>query len=103
MGFSAQNFSKRTFSQVNLQRYADAIYAKGAPLKNCWGFIDENARPISRPGINHRVLYNGHKRVHAIKFQSAASPDGLVAFLHGQFEGRRHNSGMLRDWAPVVT
>ena len=26
-----------------------------------------------------------------------ATPDGLVAFLHGLFEGRRHYSGMLRE------
>ena len=29
-----------------------------------------NLRPISRPGTNQRLLYNGHKRVPAIKFQS---------------------------------
>ena len=25
------------------------------------------------------------------------TPDGLVVFLHGPFEGRRHDSGMLRE------
>ena len=35
--------------------------------------------------------------MHTIKFQSVATPDGLVAFLHGPFEGRRHDSGMLRE------
>ena len=96
-GFLLKTFQRELLSPVNLLRYADAIYAKGAPLKNCWGFIDGTVRPISRPGINQRVLYNGHKRVHAIKFQSVATPDGLVAFLHGPFEGRRHDSGMLRE------
>ena len=42
---------------------------------------------------------NGHKRVHAIKFQVIATPNGLVANLYGPVEGRRHNSGMLADSA----
>ena len=35
-----------------LQLFADAIYAKGAPLDNCWGFVDGTVRPYCRPGIN---------------------------------------------------
>ena len=35
--------------------------------------------------------------MHAIKFQSVATPNGLVAFLHGPFEGIRHDSRMLRE------
>ena len=27
-----------------LQGFCDAIYDKGAPLRNCWGFIDGTAR-----------------------------------------------------------
>jgi len=52
-------------------------------------------KPVSRPGENQRVLYNGHKRVHAIKFQSVVAPCGLIANLFGPVEGRRHDSGML--------
>lgn len=29
--------------------FAAAISAKGAPLHQCWGFIDGTARPIARP------------------------------------------------------
>ena len=42
-----------------------------------------------------KVVYNGHKRVHALKFQSVVTPNGLIANLFGPVEGRRHNSGML--------
>ena len=52
-------------------------------------------RPVCRPGENQRVLYNGHKKVHAIKFQSVVAPCGLIANLFGPVEGRRHDSGML--------
>ena len=29
------------------------------------------------------MMYNGHKRVHAIKFQSVALPNGLIANPYG--------------------
>ena len=40
-------------------------------------------RPITRPGENQRLLYNGHKRVHGLKFQSVVLPNGLIAHLYG--------------------
>ena len=46
-----------------------------------------------------RTVYNGHKHVHAIKFQAIANPNGLVANLYAQIEGRRHDSGMLANSA----
>ena len=52
-------------------------------------------RPICRPGQNQKCLYNGHKKVHAIKFQSITAPSGLVANLFGPVEGKKHDSGML--------
>lgn len=66
-----------------LQRYANAIAQKGAPLLNCFGFIDGTVRPICRPGKNQRFVYNGHKRVHSLKFQSVALPNGIIANLFG--------------------
>lgn len=82
-------------SQTNLVEFSHSIYRKGAALDNCWGFIDGTVRPVARPGEHQRVLYNGHKRVHAIKFQSVVAPNGLIANLFGPVEGRRHDSGML--------
>ena len=58
-------------------------YQHGAPLNNCFGFIDGIVRPIARPGTNQRILYNGHKRVHSLKFQAVAIPNGLIAHLYG--------------------
>ena len=66
-----------------LEIYAASVSAKGAPLPNCFGFIDGTVRPIARPGENQRVLYNGHKRVHALKFQSVVLPNGLIANMYG--------------------
>ena len=53
-----------------LSTYADAIHNRGAALDNCFGFIDGNVRPIYRPIVNQRTVYNGHTRVHALTFQS---------------------------------
>ena len=53
-----------------LQEFADCIHRKGAPSDSCFGFIDGNVRRIARPNKNQRNVYNGHKRVHALKFQS---------------------------------
>ena len=65
-----------------LEQYAEAIHTKGAPLQNCFGFIDGTVRPISRPRDNQRRVYNGHKRVHALKFQSVIIPNGLIANMY---------------------
>ena len=73
----------------------DKIHGHGTPLTNCWGFVDGTVRPISRPERNPHVLYNGHKKVHGVKFQSVAAPNGLIANLFGPVEGRRHDSAML--------
>ena len=66
-----------------LQTCADCIHQHGAPLNNCFGFIDGTVRPIARPGTNQRILYNGHKRVYSLKFQAVAIPNGLIAHLCG--------------------
>ena len=84
-------------SQRNLEMFSRQINEKGAPLTNCWGFIDGTVRPICRPKDNQRRVYNGHKRVHALKFQSVLTPNGLIANLFGPIEGRRHDARMLRE------
>ena len=84
-------------SRDRLGHFAATIHDKGAPLENCWGFIDGTVRPLCKPDENQRILYNGHKRLHGIKFQSVVAPNGLIASVFGPVEGRRHDSGMLVD------
>ena len=64
-----------------LQTYSVASYDKGVALDNCFGIVDGTVRPISKPGVNQRTVYNGQKRVHAFKFQSLALPNGLIGHL----------------------
>lgn len=93
-----QNWDLNPFLQPDqLHRYAEAIHLQGAPLTNCFGFIDGTVRSIARPKHNQRVMYNGHKRVHGIKFQSVVTPNGLISNLSGPFEGKRHDSTMLHE------
>ena len=71
------NLNQPWLSTHRLKESADAIHYKGAPVSNCWGFIDGTVRPICRSGQKQIYLYHGHKRIHAIKFQSIAAPNVL--------------------------
>ena len=71
-----------------LHNYAQAVHQRGAPLQNCFGFIDRTIRKIAQPKYLQRVIYNGHKRVHAIKFQSIVLPNGKRVSESYQIWGR---------------
>lgn len=75
--------------------FAQVIHNKAAPLEQCWGFIDGTPRPMARPSRNQHIMFNGHKRVHCIKFQSVQAPNGLIANMFGPIEGKRHDAFML--------
>ena len=77
--------------------FASMVYDKGVPLDNCWGFVDGTVRAISRPGIHQRVLYNGHKIYHTLKFQSVVASNGLTANSHEPVEDKGHGNDMLMD------
>ena len=96
-GFLMANMNQNWLSRRNLNLFAEVIHTKGAARDNCWGFVDGATRPVCRPGQNQRLLYNGHKRYHCVKFQSVVAPNGLITNLLGPVEGKRHDSGMLVD------
>ena len=77
------DWNPNVLSPIQLENYVEAVFNKRAALRNCFGFIDGTVRPISRPDENQRVVYNGHKRVHGLKFQSVVIPNGLIAHLYG--------------------
>ena len=92
------SFNQPLLSQKNLELYAHAVHDKGAALRNCWEFVDGTVRPICRPNERiQKILYDGHKRVHVLKFQSVVAPNGLIANIYSPVEGRRHDSGMLAE------
>lgn len=81
--------------------YAKKIVEAGAYLDRCVGFIDGSAVHIARAGGGlQTACYSDHKRKHAIKFQSAHTPDGLVFHLFGPLEGRRHDMTLYHESGP---
>ena len=94
-GYLLTSLEHPWLSRHYLQLFAAAIHNKGAPLDNCWGFVDGTVRPICRAKQHQTAVCNGHKRVHALKFQSVVTPNGLIANLVGPVEGRRHDRAML--------
>ena len=76
-----QDFNQTWLSLKHLEQYAVAISNKGSALEHCWDFIYGTIRPVCCPGSNQRVLKKGHKQVHAIKSQSIAAPNGMIANL----------------------
>ena len=60
-----------------LEQYAQATHQLGCPLANCLGFIDSNIPPILQLEEHKRLVYNGHKPVYSLQFQSLFIPNGL--------------------------
>jgi hypothetical protein len=75
----------------------EAISNKSGVNTTCGAFIDGTVRPIARPTRYQRQAYNGHKRVHSLKFQSVTMANGLILSMHGPIEGRRHDIALLRS------
>ena len=82
-GYLLTSFDQEWLRPNKLQEYARRVHEKSDALRNCWGFVDGTVRAICRPEKNQRVVYNGHKRVHALKYQSVVAANGLIANLYG--------------------
>ena len=80
-GHLIAQWNKNILNPRALQSYANSISRRGAPLNNCFRLLDGTARTIFRPGHARRVVYNGHEMVHSLKFQSLASPNGLIGSI----------------------
>ncbi|KAH6924303.1 hypothetical protein HPB50_014716 [Hyalomma asiaticum] len=75
-----------------LEHFSKAIYAKGAPLSNCCGFIDGTARAICRPTRQQQLYFSGHKTFHALKYQSIICPNGSICQLDGCYPDSKHDA-----------
>lgn len=51
-GHRINTWNHNILDPQQLEIYAAAITARGAPLEYCFGFIDGTVRPIARPGEN---------------------------------------------------
>ena len=59
------DFNQPWLVPQQLEIFVDKIHSKEAPLDNCSEFVDCPATPVCRTGHNQRIIYNGHKRIHA--------------------------------------
>ena len=50
------SFQQNWLSQQNLDNFANIVHNHGAPLDNCWGFIDGTVRPIYSPTHNRELF-----------------------------------------------
>ena len=73
-----------SFIQERGRLYSDAVHRKTKASEKCVGFIGGTVIAISKPdnSVLQNVAYNGHKRKHALKFQTVTTPDGLI-FQYG--------------------
>jgi hypothetical protein len=76
--------------------------AKFHTAPQVWGFIDATVRPCCRPVYFQEAIYNGKDRVHAIKFQTIVSVDGIICHCSGPWSGRRHDSYIYKRTLPSV-
>ena len=64
-------------------------------LAMCIGFVDGTLMDHCRPSEGQEAIFNGHDRVHGLKFQSVTLPDGMMGSLFGPVDGRRHDSTVM--------
>ena len=77
--------------------FAAAIFEHLGTYDNLWGFIDGTLRGVARPTLGQRLAYSGHKRIHRLKYQGIALPNGLIGCLWGPILGSRHDAYMLAE------
>ena len=87
LGEFSRKYSDVSFPYKNvsaLRNRADTACILRTLLSPTLRFVDGTVRPIARPDEHQRILYNGHKLVHAFKFHSVALPHGKIGNLFGQ-------------------
>ncbi|KXS14944.1 hypothetical protein M427DRAFT_99243, partial [Gonapodya prolifera JEL478] len=85
------HFDKTQMTGELMRGFADAVAAKGAGYVDCFGFVDRTMHAICHPTRDQHISYNGWKRFHAVKFQGATSPDGIIWHLSGPYGGQWHD------------
>lgn len=90
-------FDPTRLSPSKLETFASFVYLKGAPLDVVAAFLDGTLRKNARPIRNQRMVFNGWKRMHCLKFHLLLSPDGLAIHVYGPVEGRRHDETVYKE------
>ena len=111
-------YSQHIYSHIFTVHYTIAEWAHGIKLfchlENFWlqpslfmgkeylcqidWVYDGTVLRISRPNSNQQILFNGHKRIHGIKFQHLSLPNGVAGNFSGPYEVRRHDNTVTGIW-----
>ena len=89
-------FDPSRLTPEKLGYFGHVMKEKGCPLDVVVAIIDGTLRRVARPVRNQRILYNGWKRVHALKFHALITPDGIAVHVYGPVEGRRHDETLYK-------
>ena len=79
---------------TKVQSYAQSLHQAGG-LPGVWEFLDETFRPICQPTDNQEFYYSGYKKLHEFKYQTIVTPNGLISFFIGPFEGKMNDQIMF--------
>jgi hypothetical protein len=70
-----------------LKSYAQVVHNTGAPPMTIFAFLDCILHHICCPTFHQRVVYNGYKQKHMLKYQALKLPNGMLGHLFGPIEG----------------
>ncbi|KIJ43670.1 hypothetical protein M422DRAFT_169591 [Sphaerobolus stellatus SS14] len=90
-------FDPTRLTREKLAFFARVFKAKGSPLDFIVGLIDGTLQENARPVRNQRLVYNGWKRMHCLKYHAVVAPDGLVIHVYGPVDGRRHDETVFKE------
>lgn len=90
-------FDPVRLNPVKLAEFGTAVAAKGAPLDVVVALIDGTLQKNARPSNNQRLIYNGWKCIHCLKYHALISPDGIVIHVYGPVDGRRHDETVYKE------
>ena len=82
-------------SPDSLECFSNAVCRKGF-VKNFWGFVDVTVKAVCYPGTNQRVLHNGHKPVHSVKYYTNCQMD-FVLISVVLLKVKKHDAYMLYE------
>lgn len=92
------DFDGERLTPEKLEGFGRIVQMKSrCPLYTVFGFIDGTVRKIARPTKYQQSVYNGWKRMHALKYHGVVTPDGIVIHLFGPIEGRRHDRHLWNE------
>jgi hypothetical protein len=90
-------FDSKRLDSSKLAYFARKIYDKGAPLDVVAALIDGTLQKNARPIHNQRMVFNGWKRIHCLKYHVLLSPDGMIIHVYGPMDGRRHDETVFKE------